>query len=151
MTQFIKFFWYVFFILLAGLVVKLSAKEPVESITNASQLSQNDARALSKLLSDILTYQADFTQSVYRENSREPEVSSGKFAIQRPKHFSWRTKEPFEQSIVADGKNLWTYDPELEQVTIQDQRSVLSDSPLLLLTSSVESLIEAVKREKESK
>jgi len=102
-----------------------------------------DAKKLARILSETLTYQAKFQQSVYRENAIAPEVSKGKFIIQRPNHFSWKTLQPFEQNIIADGDNLWTYDPELEQVTIQDQQSVLADSPLLLLTSSVDSLVEA--------
>ena len=103
----------------------------------------NDAKSLAEILAGTLTYQADFKQSVYRENSDQPDVTIGKFLIQRPNHFRWQTNEPFEQSIIADGAHLWTYDPELEQVTIQNQQSVLTDSPLLLLTSSVESLVEA--------
>jgi len=103
----------------------------------------DDAKRLSGILSDTLTYQANFEQSVYRENSDQADVTVGQFLIQRPNHFKWKTNEPFEQSIIGDGDNLWTYDPELEQVTIQNQQSVLADSPLLLLTSSIESLVEA--------
>lgn len=102
-----------------------------------------DASKLAKILAETLTYHALFEQSVYRENSSTPEITKGEFIIQRPNHFRWQTNEPFEQSIIADGDNLWTYDPELEQATIQDQQAVLADSPLLLLTSSVESLVEA--------
>jgi len=114
-----------------------------EAKQNVSQEISQDAKNLSAILSNTLTYQADFEQSVYRENSDQADVTIGQFLIQRPNHFKWQTKEPFEQSIIADGSNLWTYDPELEQVTIQNQQSVLADSPLLLLTSSVESLVEA--------
>jgi outer membrane lipoprotein carrier protein len=112
------------------------------SLNNKTVLNQ-DAKKLAEILADTLTYQADFEQNVYRENSDKAEVTKGQFLIQRPNHFRWETISPFEQSIVADGKNLWTYDPELEQVSLQNQQAVLADSPLLLLTSSVESLIKA--------
>lgn len=126
-------------LLFAGQLVaeEVSLSEPTNDYIS------EDAKRLSEILSDTITYQADFEQSVYRENSDQAEVTIGKFLIQRPNHFKWQTVEPFEQSIIADGSNLWTYDPELEQVTIQSQQSVLADSPLLLLTSSVESLVEA--------
>jgi len=123
--------------------VLVSATEQADEKIMVSQEINEDAKRLSKILSDTLTYQADFEQSVYRETSDKPEVTLGRFLIQRPNHFKWQTTEPFEQSIIADGRNLWTYDPELEQVTIQNQQSVLADSPLLLLTSSIESLVEA--------
>jgi len=98
---------------------------------------------LAEILKETITYRAQFKQSVYRENNDIPEVTLGTFLIQRPNHFRWQTTEPFEQTIVADGESLWTYDPELEQATLQNQHAVLADSPLLLLTSSVDSLMEA--------
>ena len=98
---------------------------------------------LTEILKNTITYRAQFKQSVYRENSDIADVTLGTFLIQRPNHFRWQTTKPFEQTIVADGESLWTYDPELEQATLQNQHAVLADSPLLLLTSSVGSLIEA--------
>jgi len=98
---------------------------------------------LVEILKETITYRAEFKQSVYRENSDIPEVTLGTFLIQRPNHFRWQTTEPFEQTIVADGESLWTYDPELEQATLQNQHAVLADSPLLLLTSTVDSLMQA--------
>ncbi len=118
--------------------IQPAGEKPTDKI-----IVSEDASKLSKILAGTLTYQANFEQSVYRENSASPEITKGEFIIQRPNHFRWQTNEPFVQSIIADGDNLWTYDPELEQATIQDQQSVLADSPLLLLTSSVESLVEA--------
>lgn len=113
------------------------------SDTNTSLVISKDAAELAAILADTLTYEANFKQSVYREESDKAEITTGRFLIQRPNHFRWQTDIPFEQAIIADGKHLWTYDPELEQVTIQNQQAVLADSPLLLLTSSVESLVEA--------
>jgi outer membrane lipoprotein carrier protein len=117
--------------------------QPSETDVGSKSNEQQDARKLAEILSNTLTYSADFVQSVYRETSDQAEVTHGKFVIQRPNHFRWETKTPFEQVIIADGDHLWTHDPELEQVTIQNQQAVLADSPLLLLTSSVESLVEA--------
>ena len=103
----------------------------------------DDAKLLSTIMENTLTYSASFEQNVYRENSDKPDQTLGQFLIQRPNHFRWQTSKPFDQSIIADGKALWTYDPELEQVTIQNQQAVLTDSPLLLLTSSVHALVSA--------
>lgn len=104
---------------------------------------ESAAELLSKILSETQTFEANFTQSVFREKSDIAEVTTGRFLIKRPNQFRWETVEPFEQIIVADGIDLWTFDPELEQATIQNQNSVLADSPLLLLTSSVTSLTNA--------
>ncbi len=104
---------------------------------------ESAAEFLAKVMADTMTFEANFEQKVYRENSDQAETTLGRFLIQRPNHFRWETKQPFEQAIIADGKALWTFDPELEQVTIQDQQAVLADSPLLLLTSSVDKLVES--------
>jgi len=144
----------VFLVSLLFLSLTVWANEPVQQTNETPEKLANevaveetiiseDARQLSEILAATLTYQANFEQSVYRENSSTPEITKGDFIIQRPNHFRWQTNEPFEQSIIADGDNLWTYDPELEQATIQDQQAVLADSPLLLLTSSIDSLVEA--------
>lgn len=133
-----------FLILSSVLILGLNAQaQNTEEELRESSTNQADAKYLSKILSNTMTFEADFEQSVYRENSDQPETTLGRFLIQRPNHFRWETKQPFEQAIIADGRALWTYDPELEQVTIQDQQSVLADSPLLLLTSSVEKLVQA--------
>lgn len=113
-----------------------------EKVTKDIEISV-DAIKLAKILANTLTYQADFEQSVYRDTSAEAEITIGQFLIQRPNHFKWETIRPYQQSIIADGKYLWNFDPELEQATIRDQQSVLSDSPLLLLTSSADSLVKA--------
>ncbi len=138
------------FILIFGIVSAFASEAPAndslldtEQSTVVAKNNNADALVLAAILADTLTYQAEFTQNVYRENSDIPEVTTGVFLIQRPNHFKWKTIAPFEQAIIADGAHLWTYDPELEQVTIQNQQSVLADSPLLLLTSSVDSLVEA--------
>lgn len=121
----------------------------VEADTSNQVETENlDAKMLAKILSNTMTFEADFEQNVYREESSIPDKTLGRFLIQRPNHFRWETSQPYEQAIIADGMALWTYDPELEQVTIQNQQSVLADSPLLLLTSSVDELVKAFEIQK---
>jgi len=96
-------------------------------------------KTASEILADnirqIRTYQAEFEQQVANETGKVIDVSNGEFFIQRPNHFRWQVNQPFEQLIVADGDHIFTYDPDLLQVTIQNQSKLLADSPLLLFTS----------------
>ncbi|MCJ7815193.1 MAG: outer-membrane lipoprotein carrier protein LolA, partial [Xanthomonadales bacterium] len=46
----------------------------------------------------------------------------------------WEYGGDFPEIVVADGKNIWIYDEELEQVTVKDQTQAAVDSPLTLLT-----------------
>lgn len=101
---------------------------------NAEQIS--DAQEFANKVSALMNYQADFQQSVIDEAGQLVEQTAGEFVIQRPNHFRWQTKSDYQQLIVADGSNMFTYDIDLEQVTIQTQSDVLAESPLLLITSN---------------
>lgn len=113
------------------------------SSTLASDTPLSGGERLGALMAEIKTFQAEFQQRVFSEAGNEIDYAAGDFYIERPNHFRWHIKESFEQLIVADGDHVFTYDPELEQVTVQNQSKLLANSPLLLLTSSRESLSES--------
>ena len=54
--------------------------------------------------------------------------------IRRPGMFRWDYSEPYQQQIVADGERLWSYDKDLEQVTVQPADEVLTATPAMLLS-----------------
>ena len=54
--------------------------------------------------------------------------------IKRPGRFRWDYKTPYRQQIVADGERLWSYDEDLEQVTVQRVSEVLTSTPAMLLS-----------------
>jgi outer membrane lipoprotein carrier protein len=77
--------------------------------------------------------EARFVQRVFDANERIVEQSRGALAMSRPNLFRWQYTEPFQQLIVADGRRVWIYDPDLEQVTVRDQGEAENDSPLSVL------------------
>lgn len=84
--------------------------------------------------------QAEFTQQVTAppKNGQvaRTKTSSGTFAFERPGQFRFDYQKPFEQTIVADGKTLWLYDADLNQVTERAQSSALGSTPAALLASA---------------
>jgi outer membrane lipoprotein carrier protein len=74
-----------------------------------------------------------FTQQVFDANGKKKETSSGRVAMSAPRHFRWEYARPFEQLIVADGKSVWVYDPDLQQVTQRAQGVEEQSSPLAAL------------------
>lgn len=110
----------------------------------ASPVLADDAAAVKKLealLSDLDTLKADFTQTVLNDELEPVRESSGSFLLQRAGKgmagkFRWDYTAPFEQTIVGDGVNLWTYDPELEQATVKPMQETLASSPASLLTGA---------------
>jgi outer membrane lipoprotein carrier protein len=77
---------------------------------------------------------ADFVQTVSGAAFAQPEVSRGTLLMQRPGKFRWDYQTPYQQLIVADGKRLWIYDPDLEQVIVKPLGEALGDTPALLLS-----------------
>jgi outer membrane lipoprotein carrier protein len=71
----------------------------------------------------IQSMQADFTQKMWAKK-RVLSKSSGSMALARPGHFRWETKKPMAQLLIADGKQFWLYDVDLEQVTVRPQANI---------------------------
>ena len=95
----------------------------------ASEVEQRLADALKNM--DNLS--ADFHQTLRDEDKKIIQQSSGTLDLQRPGKFAWTYTEPFEQKIVADGKELWIYDVELEQVTVKPMDTGLANAPIMIL------------------
>lgn len=81
---------------------------------------------------------ADFAQRVYGPNGEEKDKSSGRVQLKAPRQFRWEVVKPFPQLIVADGDNLWVYDPDLEQVNVRNQSAEENSSPLAVLIDPTE-------------
>ena len=74
-----------------------------------------------------------FTQKVYDGGGKLKETSNGRVALSAPRLFRWEYNAPYEQLIVADGKQVWVYDPDLQQVTVREQGAEEQNTPLSAL------------------
>ncbi len=91
---------------------------------------------LEKFLENTKTLQADFQQTLRTRDGEILQQTAGEFYLSRPGKFRWNYESPFEQIIVSDGKRIWIYDVELEQVTVQKQSAGLPSTPMALLENS---------------
>lgn len=105
---------------------------------NARGDTSSAREQLERFLLDLNTYQADFTQVVVDYEQGQEYHSSGIFYLQRPGRFLWKYHEPDNLYVLADGKNIWLVDEDLEQVTQRSQRIALKGTPALLLTGSID-------------
>jgi outer membrane lipoprotein carrier protein len=96
------------------------------------------AARLEGFLEGLESLSADFEQVLMDETGEELERSTGVVYIQRPGKFHWSYRDPFPQTIVCDGRSLWIYDEDLEQVTVRDVSDSLEDSPAALLGGDVD-------------
>lgn len=74
-----------------------------------------------------------FTQKTFNGNGSLKEKSGGRVALSTPDLFRWEYAKPYEQLIVADGKKVWLYEPDLLQVTVRSQGNEAQSSPLAAL------------------
>lgn len=98
-----------------------------------SEAKPDGRELVDRFVAGVHTMSGRFEQSLVDANDRIEEKSEGTFRIQRPGRFRWSYSEPYEQILVADGENLWSYDVDLAQVTVKPQSQVLGSTPALLL------------------
>ncbi len=99
--------------------------------------AQDDGRRLiEEFANDVQTMSGRFEQQLVDADNIVVDKSSGTIEIQKPGKFRWTYLEPYEQILVADGLNVWSYDVDLEQVTVKPQAEVLASTPALLLGGS---------------
>ncbi len=96
-------------------------------------VDETDLQLLQSFLDDVSTLSARFEQSLVDASDTVVETSGGTVSIRRPGQFRWHYTDPYEQVLVADGTNLWSYDVDLEQVTVKPQGDVLDNTPAMLL------------------
>lgn len=88
---------------------------------------------LQTKLNALRTMSASFNQ-VVKAKRHEISRSSGTMALARPGRFRWQTKQPMEQLVIADGKRLWIYDVDLEQVSVKKQENNIGGTAALFLS-----------------
>jgi outer membrane lipoprotein carrier protein len=87
-------------------------------------------------LGSLKTLSAGFVQIVQDKQGQVTERATGTLLVSRPNRFRWDYKQPYVQTIVADGKKLWLYDPDLDQVTVRSLAQGLGATPAMLLSGS---------------
>jgi outer membrane lipoprotein carrier protein len=95
---------------------------------------------VDNFVADVITFQGNFEQALLDADGQVIDKTTGTLEIQRPGQFRWSYIEPYEQWLVADGLNVWSYDVDLAQVTVKPQAIALANTPALLLGGSADAL-----------
>lgn len=92
---------------------------------------------LDGYLARLKTLRTEFSQTVTDSKGKQVQSAAGKLTIVRPGKFRWELTPDgggSRQLMVADGKNLWFYDRDLEQVSVKPASSALTATPAGLLS-----------------
>jgi outer membrane lipoprotein carrier protein len=126
--------------------------------------ADNVSTPLDKYLSDLKTLRTSFIQTLADGQGREIDRAAGTLVVARPGKFSWdihpqtvktggdagtgtgatdnggtnNTNKGDGQLMVSDGRNLWFFDRDLEQVTVKPVDAALSATPAMLLSGAVD-------------
>lgn len=107
----------------------------VLSLFACTAFAATGARArLDAFANGLHSLRGNFSQTVYDAHGNITGSSHGTLALQAPRLFRWQVTDPYQQLIVADGKKVWVYEPDLQQVTVRDQGAEEAHSPLTVLT-----------------
>ncbi len=118
-------------------MVSLLVAPLAQALDNAAEEGHE---LLAHFMDDVQTFSGRFEQSLLDADGEVVEESSGTLEIQRPGRFRWAYDLPYEQVLVADGLNIWSYDVDLAQVIVKPQAEVLGSTPASLLGGSADVL-----------
>lgn len=69
-------------------------------------------------IGDINKINYDFKQTLYGNDGKILQESTGTFKLDKKYGFKWSVDSPYSEQIIFDKKELYIYDPDLEQVRI---------------------------------
>jgi outer membrane lipoprotein carrier protein len=122
---------------------KISALLLVLAAGAALADAPNGVTLLDHYLDGLQTLRANFSQTLTDAHGREIDRGAGTLVVLRPGKLRWQlrpqgARETAGELMVADGKNVWFYDPDLAQVSVKPIDAGLSGTPAMLLSGAVD-------------
>jgi outer membrane lipoprotein carrier protein len=105
-------------------------------VLGATAALANPTADVEKYMSGLATWSADFTQTIDDGHGNVMRSAAGRLYLQKPGKFRWDYSQPSEQLILADGKQIWFYDKDLQQANVRAMDASLSSTPAVLLSGS---------------
>jgi outer membrane lipoprotein carrier protein len=97
--------------------------------------SSDAAGQLKAFTTNTKKLKANFSQSFLQNTmATDTQPKTGVFYLSRPGLFRWNYQKPYLQEVVSNGKKVWFYDVDLEQITVKTIDKALSMGPALLLS-----------------
>ncbi|WP_227369777.1 outer membrane lipoprotein chaperone LolA [Halomonas sp. M20] len=119
---------------------RLAAMGMALMVPLAVSADEQAASRLTSLLEPLETYSAGFEQQILDSSGSRLQSAEGSMLLARPGKFRWEVDEPYKQVVVSDGEEIYLYDPDLSQVTVQPLDTRVTHTPALLLSGSADAL-----------
>jgi outer membrane lipoprotein carrier protein len=109
----------------------------VISLESSFAMASDATQQLNTFTQTAKSATGDFIQQQVAINSEgQPKVMKelqGHFTFLRPGKFVWEVIKPYQQKMVADGKQLGMWDKDLNQVTYRPSNQALAATPAAIL------------------
>jgi outer membrane lipoprotein carrier protein len=102
--------------------------------------SNSAADQLIRQLGQLKSFKAQFSQTTFDDSGSPIQALSGDIAAEKPGKLYWSAKPPYEQLLVSDGKTIYHYDKDLEQVSEKPFTEQYGDTPAVILSGNSEAL-----------
>lgn len=106
-------------------------------MVSADSVADDAAERLSERLEPLETYHASFEQKILDGSGERLQEAHGEMWLARPGLLRWEVAAPYAQTVVSDGEDVYLYDPDLEQVTVQAVDERVTHTPALLLSGDI--------------
>ncbi|HEV2700280.1 MAG TPA: outer membrane lipoprotein chaperone LolA [Steroidobacteraceae bacterium] len=105
---------------------------------------------LDTWLTGLKSLRVQFTQTIKDAQGHTTDQTSGELLVLRPGRFRWDSHDDAAapagsaptndsgQVLIADGRNVWFYDRDLQQVTVKPVDAALSATPIMLLSGGAD-------------
>ena len=110
--------FYMFVLFYAPVALADNASPVVNLVISGSSLTQDEVIAGVEKRYAVSGFSARFTQESTLEAMDIMDTASGSIRVKRPGMMRWEYEKPDRQSIITDGRTLWVYRPEDNQVMI---------------------------------
>lgn len=135
------------------------AKQRALPDTTAASVASQSPTPLDRYLKNLKTLRVQFLQTIADAHGAEVGRATGTLIVERPGKFRWdihpqstaqgpstgqsastaQAGSPENgQLMVSDGRNLWYFDRDLQQVTVRPMSAALSATPAMLLSGTVD-------------
>lgn len=107
--------------------------------------AQDTHTALDTWLTGLKSLRTEFTQTTKDSQGHQTDQASGQLLVLRPGRFRWESHDDAAgatadsgQVLIADGRNVWFYDRDLQQVTVKPVDAALTATPIMLLSGGAD-------------
>lgn len=120
--------------------VVFSVSTPAIAIEEVSVNVNTVKQELKDIIFKQKAYFANFNQVITNNDKKILQELEGELRLLRPNYMSMKVTSPDETELLSDGKDIYSFDAMLEQVTIYSYDDSNFSSPIMLLVSEKEQI-----------